>query len=86
MRSEEVARRHRGGCKQEQQHRGGWKVLGGHKVDKTTKLKSAGSLRSTSLCIWAGNSCPDRDPEQKMDAVNSSKGRNILIEVTSISQ
>ena len=29
MMSEEVTRRHRGGCKQEQQHRGGWKVLRG---------------------------------------------------------
>ena len=29
MRSDEVARRHRGGCKQEQQYRGGWKVVGG---------------------------------------------------------
>ena len=56
---EDVVRKYRGGCKQEQQRGGEWKV--GQKTEETTKRKSVGSLRGTSLYIQVGNTGTDRE-------------------------
>ena len=61
VRMKEVVRKYRGECKLEQQRGGEWKALCGTETEETTKRKSVGSLRGTSLYIRVGNTGTDRE-------------------------
>ena len=40
----------------------------GQKTEETTKRKSVGSLRGTSLYIWVGNTATDRETGEDADS------------------
>ena len=52
MRMEEVARRQRGGCKQEQQHGGGWKVICGTERWRNSCREKCWKNRVLPACIY----------------------------------
>ena len=63
MRMEEVVRKYRGEFKQES-----GRHYVGQKTEETTKRKSVGSLRGTSLYIRVGNTGTDRETGEDADS------------------